>query len=144
MTWKFDMSLIDLRVSCRSQCSLCSNIILLADTRLHLLGHADLILHWYHLLCQMSCWKFLRCCICICLQYWLRSIRSLNACFLTFLCSFNEKDHGIFRDGSKEVSEAQHQLCRRTLLQDLNRQGAVVLEGRTLGNVFFWHLLGML
>ncbi|KAK4266275.1 hypothetical protein QN277_027222 [Acacia crassicarpa] len=41
-------------------------------------------------------------------------------------------DHGIFRDGSKEVSEAQHQLCRRTLLQDLNRQGAVVLEGRTL------------
>ncbi|KAF7837371.1 general transcription and DNA repair factor IIH subunit TFB1-1-like [Senna tora] len=41
-------------------------------------------------------------------------------------------DHGIFRDGSKEVSEAQNQLYRRTLLQDLNRQGAVVLEGRNL------------
>ncbi|KAK7268655.1 hypothetical protein RIF29_21360 [Crotalaria pallida] len=41
-------------------------------------------------------------------------------------------DHGIFRDGSKEVSEAQHTLYRRTLLQDLNRQGEVVLEGKTL------------
>ncbi|XP_061337512.1 general transcription and DNA repair factor IIH subunit TFB1-1-like [Gastrolobium bilobum] len=41
-------------------------------------------------------------------------------------------DHGIFRDGSKEVSEAQHTMYRRTLLQDLNRQGAVVLEGKTL------------
>ncbi|TKY51794.1 RNA polymerase II transcription factor B subunit 1-1 [Spatholobus suberectus] len=41
-------------------------------------------------------------------------------------------DHGIFRDGSKEISEAQHPLYRRTLLQDLNRQGAVVLEGKTL------------
>ncbi|XP_057754972.1 general transcription and DNA repair factor IIH subunit TFB1-1-like [Arachis stenosperma] len=41
-------------------------------------------------------------------------------------------DHGIFRDGSKEISEAQNSLYRRTLLQDLNRQGAVVLEGKTL------------
>ncbi|WJX49920.1 hypothetical protein P8452_36296 [Trifolium repens] len=41
-------------------------------------------------------------------------------------------DHGIFRDGSKEIPEAQHPLYRRTLLQDLNRQGAVVLEGKTL------------
>ncbi|KAK7278558.1 hypothetical protein RJT34_23590 [Clitoria ternatea] len=41
-------------------------------------------------------------------------------------------DHGIFRDGSKEISEAHHPLYRRTLLQDLNRQGAVVLEGKTL------------
>ncbi|KAI4344969.1 hypothetical protein L6164_012141 [Bauhinia variegata] len=41
-------------------------------------------------------------------------------------------DHGIFRDGGKEISEAQYQLYKRTFLQDLNRQGAVVLEGRTL------------
>ncbi|RDX73630.1 putative RNA polymerase II transcription factor B subunit 1-1, partial [Mucuna pruriens] len=42
------------------------------------------------------------------------------------------QDHGIFRDGSKEISEAQNSLYKRTLLQDLNRQGAVVLEGKTL------------
>ncbi|KAK2360870.1 BSD domain (BTF2 transcription factor, Synapse-associated protein and DOS2-like protein) [Trifolium repens] len=41
-------------------------------------------------------------------------------------------DHGIFRDGRKEIPEAQHPLYRRILLQDLNRQGAVVLEGKTL------------
>ncbi|KAL2994785.1 hypothetical protein AAZX31_10G182500 [Glycine max] len=41
-------------------------------------------------------------------------------------------DHGIFRDGSKDISEAQNSLYKRTLLQDLNRQGAVVLEGKTL------------
>ncbi|KAK7343973.1 hypothetical protein VNO77_13137 [Canavalia gladiata] len=41
-------------------------------------------------------------------------------------------DHGIFRDGSKEISEAQNSMYKRTLLQDLNRQGAVVLEGKTL------------
>jgi len=47
---------------------------------------------------------------------------------------FDDKDHGIFRDGSKDISEAQNSLYKRTLLQDLNRQGAVVLEGKTLGN----------
>ncbi|KEH26752.1 putative transcription factor BSD family [Medicago truncatula] len=41
-------------------------------------------------------------------------------------------DHGIFRDGCKETSEAQNTLYRRTLLQDLNRQSEVVLEGKTL------------
>lgn len=41
-------------------------------------------------------------------------------------------DHGIFRDGSKEISESQHDQYKRTLSQDLNRQGAVVLEGRTI------------
>lgn len=41
-------------------------------------------------------------------------------------------DHGIFRDGSKDISEVQNSLYKRTLLQDLNRQGAVVLEGKTL------------
>ncbi|KAL5786977.1 hypothetical protein ACOSP7_003926 [Xanthoceras sorbifolium] len=41
-------------------------------------------------------------------------------------------DHGIFRDGSKELNESQHELYRRTLLQDLNRHAAVVLEGRTV------------
>ncbi|WJX24346.1 hypothetical protein P8452_13463 [Trifolium repens] len=47
--------------------------------------------------------------------------------------SSSTQDHKIFRDGSKEIPEAQHPLYRRTLLQDLNRQGAVVLEGKTLG-----------
>lgn len=47
---------------------------------------------------------------------------------------FDDKDHGIFRDGSKDISEAQNSLYKRTLLQDLNRQGAVVLEGKTLGS----------
>ncbi|XP_016647239.1 PREDICTED: probable RNA polymerase II transcription factor B subunit 1-3 isoform X2 [Prunus mume] len=41
-------------------------------------------------------------------------------------------DHGIFRDGSKDVTELQNELYRRTLSQDLNRQGAVVLQGRTV------------
>ncbi|KAF4349495.1 hypothetical protein CsatB_013259 [Cannabis sativa] len=41
-------------------------------------------------------------------------------------------DHGIFRDGTKEVSEPQSEHYKRTLSQDLNRQGAVVLEGRTI------------
>ncbi|KAF5479117.1 hypothetical protein F2P56_005618 [Juglans regia] len=41
-------------------------------------------------------------------------------------------DHGIFRDGSKEITESQHEVYRRTFLQDLNRQGEVVLEGRTI------------
>ncbi|XP_031280444.1 general transcription and DNA repair factor IIH subunit TFB1-1-like isoform X1 [Pistacia vera] len=41
-------------------------------------------------------------------------------------------DHGILRDGSKEVNESQNEFYRRTLLQDLNRHAAVVLEGRTV------------
>ncbi|XP_062079065.1 general transcription and DNA repair factor IIH subunit TFB1-1-like isoform X2 [Humulus lupulus] len=41
-------------------------------------------------------------------------------------------DHGIFRDGTKEISEPQSEHYKRTLSQDLNRQGAVVLEGRTV------------
>ncbi|KAL5577746.1 hypothetical protein UlMin_019445 [Ulmus minor] len=41
-------------------------------------------------------------------------------------------DHGIFRDGSKEIQESQIEHYKRTLSQDLNRQGAVVLEGRTV------------
>lgn len=41
-------------------------------------------------------------------------------------------DHGIFRDGGKEITESHNEQCRRTLSQDLNRQGAVVLEGRTI------------
>ena len=40
--------------------------------------------------------------------------------------------HGIYRDGCKETSKAQNTLYRRTLLQDLNRQSEVVLEGKTL------------
>ncbi|KAH8507592.1 hypothetical protein H0E87_009947 [Populus deltoides] len=38
-------------------------------------------------------------------------------------------DHGIVRDGSKEITELQHELYRRTLSQDLNRHAAVVLQG---------------
>ncbi|CAI0396359.1 unnamed protein product [Linum tenue] len=38
-------------------------------------------------------------------------------------------DHGILRDGSKEVPEPGNELYRRTLLQDLNRHAAVVLQG---------------
>ncbi|KAH9804454.1 General transcription and DNA repair factor IIH subunit TFB1-1 [Citrus sinensis] len=41
-------------------------------------------------------------------------------------------DHGIFRDGTKESNELQSEHYRRTLLQDLNRHAAVVLEGRTI------------
>ncbi|KAE8098912.1 hypothetical protein FH972_016940 [Carpinus fangiana] len=41
-------------------------------------------------------------------------------------------DHGIFRDGSKDTTESQHEQYKRTFLQDLNRQGEVVLEGRTI------------
>ncbi|KAL6176387.1 hypothetical protein ACLB2K_053021 [Fragaria x ananassa] len=42
-------------------------------------------------------------------------------------------DHGIFRDGNKGMTEQQNEQYRRTLSQDLNRQGAVVLQGRNLG-----------
>ncbi|KAJ8754875.1 hypothetical protein K2173_015387 [Erythroxylum novogranatense] len=41
-------------------------------------------------------------------------------------------DHGIVRDGGKEVSESQSEPYRRTLFQDLNRHSAVVLEGTTV------------
>ncbi|XP_058114768.1 general transcription and DNA repair factor IIH subunit TFB1-1 isoform X2 [Magnolia sinica] len=41
-------------------------------------------------------------------------------------------DHGILRDGIKETAEAESELSKRTLLQDINRHAAVVLEGRTL------------
>ncbi|XVF47052.1 hypothetical protein PTKIN_Ptkin03bG0078000 [Pterospermum kingtungense] len=42
-------------------------------------------------------------------------------------------DHGIVRDGSKEMTESQNeQLYRRTLSQDINRHAAVVLEGRAV------------
>ena len=37
------------------------------------------------------------------------------------------------RDGSKEITDSQHKQFKRTFLQDLNRQGEVVLEGRTIG-----------
>ncbi|CAN1176692.1 General transcription and DNA repair factor IIH subunit TFB1-1 [Linum perenne] len=42
-------------------------------------------------------------------------------------------DHGIARDGVKEVPESESELYRRTLLQDLNRHAAVVLEGAPIG-----------
>lgn len=44
-----------------------------------------------------------------------------------------EQGHGILRDGIKENSESEVELSRRTLMQDINRHAAVVLEGRTLG-----------
>uniref|UniRef100_A0ACD5VT16 Uncharacterized protein n=1 Tax=Avena sativa TaxID=4498 RepID=A0ACD5VT16_AVESA len=39
-------------------------------------------------------------------------------------------DHGILDDFSKERTDADSELARRTLSQDLNRHSAVVLEGR--------------
>ncbi|XP_020586849.1 probable RNA polymerase II transcription factor B subunit 1-1 isoform X2 [Phalaenopsis equestris] len=41
-------------------------------------------------------------------------------------------NHGILRDGIKETIDAENELSRRTLSQDLNRHAAVVLEGRAL------------
>ncbi|KAL2938876.1 General transcription and DNA repair factor IIH subunit TFB1-1 [Bienertia sinuspersici] len=43
-------------------------------------------------------------------------------------------DHGIPRDGNKEINEfqSQYDLYKRNLSQDLNRHAAVVLEGRAL------------
>ncbi|XP_068642205.1 general transcription and DNA repair factor IIH subunit TFB1-1-like isoform X2 [Aristolochia californica] len=41
-------------------------------------------------------------------------------------------DHGIRRDGIKESNDAEYELYRRTLSQDLNRHAAVVLEGKAL------------
>lgn len=41
-------------------------------------------------------------------------------------------DHGILRDGRKEIIDVENELSKRTLSQDLNRHAAVVLEGRTL------------
>ncbi|XVF19568.1 hypothetical protein REPUB_Repub11eG0122500 [Reevesia pubescens] len=41
-------------------------------------------------------------------------------------------DHGILRDGSKEMTESQNELYKRTLSQDINRHAAVVLEGRAV------------
>uniref|UniRef100_A0A1D1Y4L8 Putative RNA polymerase II transcription factor B subunit 1-1 n=1 Tax=Anthurium amnicola TaxID=1678845 RepID=A0A1D1Y4L8_9ARAE len=41
-------------------------------------------------------------------------------------------DHGILRDGNKETTDVDNELPQRTILQDLNRHAAVVLEGRVL------------
>ncbi|KAF2599859.1 hypothetical protein F2Q68_00008655, partial [Brassica cretica] len=43
-----------------------------------------------------------------------------------------QKDHGIQRDGTMDVVEPQNGQFRRSLLQDLNRHAAVVLEGRNI------------
>ncbi|KAM3211273.1 hypothetical protein ACQJBY_064826 [Aegilops geniculata] len=40
-------------------------------------------------------------------------------------------DHGILRDGSRETTDIDSELARRTLSEDLNRHAAVVLEGRS-------------
>ncbi|KAK9152344.1 hypothetical protein Syun_010653 [Stephania yunnanensis] len=44
-------------------------------------------------------------------------------------------DHGILRDGTKETTESEYDEYRRSLLQDLNRHAAVVLEGKALGSI---------
>ncbi|KAK2982292.1 hypothetical protein RJ640_004937, partial [Escallonia rubra] len=41
-------------------------------------------------------------------------------------------DHGLPRDGSKDVMDSQYEQYRRSFLQDLNRHAAVVLEGRAI------------
>lgn len=53
--------------------------------------------------------------------------------FTIYIYVLYMQDHGIFRDGIKEINESQPELYRRTLLQDLNRHAAVVLEGRAVG-----------
>ncbi|GMH21897.1 hypothetical protein Nepgr_023740 [Nepenthes gracilis] len=44
-------------------------------------------------------------------------------------------DHGIPRDGNKEISDSQYDQYKRNLLQDLNRHAAVVLQGRGIDDV---------
>ncbi|CAL9245529.1 unnamed protein product [Arabidopsis halleri] len=44
-------------------------------------------------------------------------------------------DHGIQRDGTNDAVEQQNDQHRRSLLQDLNRHAAVVLEGRCIVDV---------
>ncbi|KMZ67631.1 General transcription factor IIH subunit [Zostera marina] len=41
-------------------------------------------------------------------------------------------DQGIVRDGINDTGDIENELSKRSLAQDLNRHGAVVLEGRTL------------
>ncbi|WCJ32548.1 General transcription and DNA repair factor IIH subunit TFB1-1 [Euphorbia peplus] len=41
-------------------------------------------------------------------------------------------DHGIVRDGSKDLTESRNEPRIRTLLQELNRHAAVVLEGTAI------------
>lgn len=41
-------------------------------------------------------------------------------------------DHGIQRDGTNDIIEPQNDQLKRSLLQDLNRHAAVVLEGRCI------------
>ncbi|VYS61083.1 unnamed protein product [Arabidopsis thaliana] len=44
-------------------------------------------------------------------------------------------DHGIQRDGTNDIIEPQNDQLKRSLLQDLNRHAAVVLEGRCIIDV---------
>ncbi|KAK1399171.1 putative RNA polymerase II transcription factor B subunit 1-1 [Heracleum sosnowskyi] len=41
-------------------------------------------------------------------------------------------DHGLSRDVSKDLTDSQYDLYKRSFLQDLNRHAAVVLEGRSV------------
>uniref|UniRef100_A0A164YDG4 BSD domain-containing protein n=1 Tax=Daucus carota subsp. sativus TaxID=79200 RepID=A0A164YDG4_DAUCS len=42
------------------------------------------------------------------------------------------QDHGLSRDVSKDLTDSQYDLYKRSFLQDLNRHAAVVLEGRSV------------
>lgn len=55
---------------------------------------------------------------------------------LTLVALYKIQDHGIVRDGSKEITESQHELYIRTLSQELNRHAAVVLQGTPIGKSF--------
>lgn len=44
------------------------------------------------------------------------------------------QDHGLSRDVSKDLTDSQYDLYKRSFLQDLNRHAAVVLEGRSVGD----------
>uniref|UniRef100_A0A6N2LA68 Uncharacterized protein n=1 Tax=Salix viminalis TaxID=40686 RepID=A0A6N2LA68_SALVM len=43
------------------------------------------------------------------------------------------QDHGIVCDGSKEITELQQELYRRTLSQKLNWHATAVLQGTLIG-----------
>ncbi|XP_020880079.1 probable RNA polymerase II transcription factor B subunit 1-3 isoform X1 [Arabidopsis lyrata subsp. lyrata] len=56
------------------------------------------------------------------------SLKMIPTCMLAVISS----DHGIQRYGTNDVVEPLNDQLRRSLLQDLNRHAAVVLEGRCI------------
>jgi hypothetical protein len=62
---------------------------------------------------------------------------SAGSYFILCLIKFPvTQDHGIQRDGTNDIIEPQNDQLKRSLLQDLNRHAAVVLEGRCISKHF--------